>query len=43
VQDRFKALDLTPEGGSPERFAAHIDGELKKWQAVVTAAGIKKE
>lgn len=43
VQDRFKALDLNPEGGSPERFAAHIDGELKKWQAVVTAAGIKKE
>lgn len=43
VQDRFKSLDLNPEGGPPERFATHIDGELKKWQAVVTAAGIKKE
>ncbi len=43
VLERFKSLDLNPEGGSPERFAVHIDGELKKWQAVVAAAGIKKE
>jgi tripartite-type tricarboxylate transporter receptor subunit TctC len=32
---------VDPLGGTPEEFAKFIDAELKKWAAVVAAAGIK--
>jgi hypothetical protein len=30
-------------GGSPERFAAYLASELKKWSAVARDAGIKAD
>ena len=35
------AQGVDPLGGTPEEFARFIDAELKKWAAVVAAAGIK--
>src|SRR5262249_30297208 len=40
IQARFKDLGLRPEGGSPERFGAHIAAEQAKWKSTVEAAGI---
>ena len=40
IRDRFRDMDLTPEGGSPERFGAHIRAEQAKWKSTVSAAGI---
>ena len=40
VRDRFRDMDLTPEGGSPERFGAYIRAEQAKWKSTVSAAGI---
>jgi tripartite-type tricarboxylate transporter receptor subunit TctC len=33
-------LDI--KGGTPEQFGAFINGETKKWNDVVTAAGLRK-
>ena len=33
---------IDPIGGTPAEFAAFIDSELKKWDAVASAAGLKK-
>jgi tripartite-type tricarboxylate transporter receptor subunit TctC len=33
-------LDI--KGGTPEQFGAFIDGETRKWNDVVTAAGLRK-
>ena len=43
IKDRFRDMDLTIEGGSPERFGEHIDSEVAKWKSIVAAAGIKKQ
>ena len=37
----MEAQGVDPLGGTPAEFAAFIDAELKKWDAVVKAAGIK--
>ena len=38
----LKTQGVDALGGSPADFARMIDEELKKWAAVVQAAGIKK-
>jgi tripartite-type tricarboxylate transporter receptor subunit TctC len=34
---------VEPLGGTPAEFARFIDGELRKWDGVVRAAGIKAQ
>jgi tripartite-type tricarboxylate transporter receptor subunit TctC len=43
--DVIKALQgqtLSPLGGTPEEFSKFIDGERKRWTAVVEGAGLRK-
>ena len=42
VQKALNAQGFDTIGGTPEDFARYIDGELKKWAGVVTAAGLRK-
>ncbi len=42
VQDRLRALGARPEGGPPERFAAHVRAEIAQWRAVVEANRIER-
>ena len=43
VRERLLALASPPVGGTPEQFAAHIQGEIDKWARVIRAANIKAE
>ena len=43
VRDKLTAQAVEPVGGTPEQFAAVMDGELKKWAAVIRQTGIKAE
>ena len=43
VRERLLALASPPVGGTPEQFAAHIQGEIDKWARVIRAASIKAE
>lgn len=43
VKERFAALGLDPQGGSPERFAAIIREDIERWSKVVKAAGVSSE
>ena len=43
LQARFAESGIETMGGSPERFAAYLAGELKKWSAVARDAGIKAD
>jgi tripartite-type tricarboxylate transporter receptor subunit TctC len=38
----LKNQGVDPLGGTPDQFARFIDEELRKWQAVATAAGLKQ-
>jgi tripartite-type tricarboxylate transporter receptor subunit TctC len=38
--DRFKALNLTPGGGTPAQVGAFIKDETQRWGAVIQTAGI---
>ena len=41
-QERFlKPHFFTPIPSSPEEFAAYINADSKKWQAVINAANVK--
>jgi len=40
VRERFAALGIEPEGGSPERFAAVINEDIERWRKVVKAANV---
>ena len=42
VETAVRAQGFDPIGGSPEDFGRTIDGELKKWADVATAAGVRK-
>jgi tripartite-type tricarboxylate transporter receptor subunit TctC len=42
VQARLRALGARPEGGSPERFAAHVRDEIARWRTVVEANRIER-
>jgi tripartite-type tricarboxylate transporter receptor subunit TctC len=41
VEARFVPLGVELVGSTPEQFAAHIDAELAKWDAVVKRSGAK--
>jgi tripartite-type tricarboxylate transporter receptor subunit TctC len=41
IEARFSALGVQLVGSTPEQFAAHIDVELAKWDAVVKRSGAK--
>jgi tripartite-type tricarboxylate transporter receptor subunit TctC len=42
VLDVMHKQGVDPLGGTEAEFAKYIDGELKKWAAVASAAGLKK-
>jgi tripartite-type tricarboxylate transporter receptor subunit TctC len=42
VQALLEKQGVDPLGGTPAEFARFIDDELKKWDGVVKAAGIKQ-
>ena len=43
LQARFAESGIETMGGSPERFAAYLSSELKKWSTVARDAGIKAD
>lgn len=42
VQQRLRGLGARPEGGPPERFAAHVRAEIALWRSVVEANRIER-
>jgi tripartite-type tricarboxylate transporter receptor subunit TctC len=42
VKKRILGLGVTPEGDSPEHFAAYIKDEIAKWKKVIETAKINK-
>jgi tripartite-type tricarboxylate transporter receptor subunit TctC len=42
VTTPLHAAGLDIKGGTPDAFAGFIAGETKKWNDVVTAAGLRK-
>ena len=42
VQVRLRSLGARPEGGPPERFAAHVRTELARWADVVRVNNIER-
>jgi tripartite-type tricarboxylate transporter receptor subunit TctC len=42
VRRRLADLGARPEGGPPERFAAHVRAEVARWRQVVESAGIER-
>ncbi|MCC7484248.1 MAG: tripartite tricarboxylate transporter substrate binding protein [Burkholderiales bacterium] len=43
VSERFTAPGIEPVGGSPERFAAKLQSEMKRWASVAREAGIRAD
>ena len=43
VREKLTAQAAEPVGGTPEQLAAVMDGELKKWVAVIRQTGIKAD
>jgi len=43
VNERFTAPGIEPIGGSPERFAAKLQAETKRWASVAREAGIRAD
>jgi tripartite-type tricarboxylate transporter receptor subunit TctC len=43
VVAKLRAQYMEPEPGTPEQFAAYMQGELAKWGPVIKRAGIKAE
>jgi len=43
IKERFAALGLEPQGGSPERFAKFLVEEVDRWSKVVKAANVRSE
>lgn len=42
VQTRLRDLGARPEGGPPERFAAHVRSEIARWREVVETNRIER-
>jgi len=42
VRRRLAELGARPEGGPPERFAAHVRAEVARWRQVAEAANIER-
>jgi tripartite-type tricarboxylate transporter receptor subunit TctC len=43
IKQRLAEIGLEPLGGTPEQLAKHVEAELAKWPAIVTAAGARLE
>jgi tripartite-type tricarboxylate transporter receptor subunit TctC len=43
VQASLLKLGVRPAGGTPREFAEFVESEMRKWSAVVTAAGFKMD
>ena len=43
VQERFKALNLTPAGGSPAEMGQFVREETARWSEVIRTAGVKPQ
>jgi tripartite-type tricarboxylate transporter receptor subunit TctC len=43
VKERFDAMGLTPEGGTPQELARVVARDIEKWTAVAKAANIKND
>ena len=43
IQDRMRELAIEPRPLGPDAFSTFVDSEVKRWAAVVKAAGIKPE
>lgn len=41
VREQMLAAGMTPVGGTPEQFAAHIKSEIERWDKVIKTRGIK--
>lgn len=41
LKARFAEVAIEPAGGTPEKFAAHLAAEFRKWDKVAKGAGIK--
>jgi tripartite-type tricarboxylate transporter receptor subunit TctC len=41
MRERLVTAGAEPEGGTPERFAQKIKGDLSQWTEVINRAGIK--
>ena len=41
--ERYKALSLSPGGGTPAEMDAFLKSETKRWGEVIRAAGIQPE
>lgn len=43
AQARFEELGMTPVGNTPDEFAAQLAEDVKQWQALIAARGIKAQ
>jgi tripartite-type tricarboxylate transporter receptor subunit TctC len=43
VKERLTGLGATPDGSTPEEFAALIKADYDKWGPIIKASGIKAE
>ena len=43
LQQRFAEIGIEPVGGTPEKFAAYVAVEIKKWGAVARDANIRAD
>jgi tripartite-type tricarboxylate transporter receptor subunit TctC len=43
VKERLRELGVRPQGGTPEQLQALLASEMKRWDAVIRAAGIQPE
>jgi tripartite-type tricarboxylate transporter receptor subunit TctC len=43
IRDRFMADGFEPSGLGPEEFSRYLRTEIRKWEKIIKAAGIKPE
>jgi tripartite-type tricarboxylate transporter receptor subunit TctC len=43
IRERFRALNLTPAGGSPAAMGQFVRNETARWSDVITRAGVKPQ
>jgi tripartite-type tricarboxylate transporter receptor subunit TctC len=43
INQRFQAIGIEPRGGSPERFARLVAGEVAKWRQVIRDSKIEQQ
>jgi tripartite-type tricarboxylate transporter receptor subunit TctC len=43
IRDRFMADGFEPSGLGPDEFSRYLRAEIRKWEKIIKAAGIKPE